>query len=114
VKSGARERHDIRHVFLFIGADPETGWLGDCVDAYDAKGFVVTGRATTCTLKTYTPALLESSIPGVFAVGDVRSGSVKRVGSANAEGAAEVADIHQFLAHLHSMRAAAPAAAAVA
>jgi thioredoxin reductase (NADPH) len=97
-QSGARERHAICHVFLFIGADPETGWLGDCGVAFDDKGFVVTGRATTCAIASYTPALLESNVPGVFAAGDVRSGSVKRVGSAIGEGAAAVAQIHQYLA----------------
>jgi thioredoxin reductase (NADPH) len=114
IRSGARERHAIRHVFLFIGAEPETGWLDGCGVVFDDKGFVVTGRATTCALRTYTPALLESSIPGVFAVGDVRAGSVKRVGSAIGEGAAAVAEIHQFLAQLDAVRAAGSTAAAAA
>jgi thioredoxin reductase (NADPH) len=105
-QSGARERHEICHVFLFIGADPETGWLGDCGVAFDDKGFVVTGRATTCAIASYTPALLESNVPGVFAAGDVRAGSVKRVGSAIGEGAAAVAQIHQYLASERAATAA--------
>ena len=76
-----------RNIFLFVGADPETGWLGGCDVALDRNGFVLTGST----------APLESSVPGVFAVGDVRSGSVKRVGGAIGEGAAVVAQIHQYL-----------------
>jgi thioredoxin reductase (NADPH) len=78
-----------RHLFLFIGADPETGWLAGCGIGLDAKGFVRTGAGSDS---------LETSVPGVFAVGDVRSGSVKRVGSAIGEGAAVVAQIHRHLA----------------
>jgi thioredoxin reductase (NADPH) len=89
---------DARHVFLFVGADPETGWLGDCGIALDAHGFVLTGAAATTPGSAHAPAPLESSIPGVFAVGDVRSGSVKRVGGAIGEGAAAVAQIHALLA----------------
>jgi thioredoxin reductase (NADPH) len=85
----ADERRDVRHLFLFIGADPETGWLAGCGVRLDAKGFVVTGADSDS---------LETSVPGVFAVGDVRSGSVKRVGSAIGEGAAVVARIHRHLA----------------
>jgi thioredoxin reductase (NADPH) len=96
-RSGLDERRPIRHVFLFVGADPETGWLEGCNVARDAQGFVLTGRA--CGLAADGPsATLESNIPGVFAVGDVRSGSVKRVGGAIGEGAAVVALIHQYLA----------------
>ncbi len=85
----------IRNVFLFVGADPATEWLQGCV-TLDKAGFVTTGLAPNGD-----PALspLQSSIPGVFAVGDVRAGSVKRVGGAIGEGAAVVAAIHKFLAH---------------
>jgi thioredoxin reductase (NADPH) len=94
---GTHERRPIRHVFLFIGADPETDWLAGCGVALDKQGFVLTGRA--CTAGTgVAPAALESTIPGVFAVGDARAGSVKRVGAAIGEGAAVVPLIHQTLA----------------
>jgi thioredoxin reductase (NADPH) len=83
-------------VFLFVGADPETKWLEECEVALDGRGFVLTGRA--CPLApSQSVALLESSVPGVFAVGDVRAGSVKRVGGAIGEGAAVVAQIHDYL-----------------
>jgi thioredoxin reductase (NADPH) len=86
----------LRHLFLFIGADPNTGWLNRCV-ALDAKGFVVTGANSTS--RAGQPALLlETSRTGVFAIGDVRSGSTKRVAAAVGEGAAVVAEIHSVLA----------------
>ncbi len=91
-----REGRDIRHLFLFVGADPETTWLGGCGVSLDKNGFVLTGADAT-TL-THRPAALEASVPGVFAVGDVRAGSVKRVGGAIGEGAAAVAMVHQYLA----------------
>jgi thioredoxin reductase (NADPH) len=101
--------HDapIRNVFLFVGADPETGWLTSCGVAIDHHGFVLTGGKTTSEQNGYTPAPLETSIPGLFAVGDVRSGSVKRVGGAIGEGAAAVAMIHQHLAAMQNASAAA-------
>ena len=97
-QTGAEERRPIRHVFLFVGADPETRWLEGCGVAFDSHGFVRTGPAAESLVAGYVPAPLESSVPGVFAVGDVRSGSVKRVGGAIGEGAAAVAQIHQHLA----------------
>ena len=97
-RTGVDERRPIRHVFLFVGADPETGWLDGCDVARDSQGFVLTGRACGGLALDGPSALLESNIPGVFAVGDVRSGSVKRVGGAIGEGAAVVALIHQYLA----------------
>ncbi len=97
-QTGVEERRPIRHVFLFVGADPETHWLKGCGVAFDSNGFVLTGHATASQSAGYVPAPLESSVPGVFAVGDVRSGSVKRVGGAIGEGAAAVALIHQYLA----------------
>jgi thioredoxin reductase (NADPH) len=87
----------IRNVFLFVGADPATEWLEGCGVALDKAGFVMTGTPRPDGgLQT---SALESSIPGVFAVGDVRSGSVKRVGGAIGEGAQVVAAIHNFLSH---------------
>jgi len=80
---------EVRHVFLFVGAEPETEWINGCGVTLDAHGFVATGLAGA--------AALESSVPGVFAVGDVRSGSVKRVASGVGEGSVVVAAIHQYL-----------------
>lgn len=88
---------DVRHLFLFIGAEPETGWLEGCGVALDSHGFVLTGAKAAAAAGPETRAL-ETSVPGVFAVGDVRSGSIKRVGGAIGEGAAVVAMIHQYLA----------------
>jgi len=96
--SGAEEHRQIRNVFLFVGADPETEWLDGCGVRLDGNGFVLTGRDTTGLAANHTPATLETTVPGVFAVGDVRSGSVKRVGGAIGEGAAVVALIHQRIA----------------
>ena len=106
-RSGTTTQYPICHVFLFVGADPETEWLKSCGVAFDAKGFVVTGKATTCAVAAYVPANLETNMPGVFAVGDVRAGSVKRVGGAIGEGAAAVALIHQYLATLQPAEAVA-------
>lgn len=97
-RSGAETAHDIRHLFLFVGAEPETTWLEGCRIAVDSHGFVLTGNALAAPADGRSPAPLESSIPGVFAVGDVRAGSVKRVGGAIGEGAAAVAQIHRYLA----------------
>lgn len=97
-QQGSEQTVDIRNVFMFVGADPETTWLTSCGVAIDRQGFVVTGDAVTERHPGHTPAPLETSIPGLFAVGDVRSGSVKRVGGAIGEGAAAVAMIHQHLA----------------
>jgi thioredoxin reductase (NADPH) len=91
--SGERSTIDIRNLFLFVGADPATGWLEDCGMLLDRAGFVVTGAPAD---GRPVPAL-ETSVRGVFAVGDVRSGSVKRVGGAIGEGAQVVAALHGFL-----------------
>jgi len=94
--TGANHTCPLRHLFLFIGAEPSTGWLNHCV-ALDAKGFVVTDANSTA--QAGTPALpLETSRVGVFAIGDVRSGSTKRVAAAVGEGATVVAQIHSVLA----------------
>jgi thioredoxin reductase (NADPH) len=95
-KTGQETTREIRHVFLFVGADPATEWLKDCGVAVDKSGFIITGAASTDADAPVVHAL-ESSVPGVFAVGDVRSGSVKRVGAAIGEGAQVVQALHRFL-----------------
>ena len=97
-RDGRMERRAIRNVFLFIGADPETEWLRSGDVALDAHGFVRTGIACPAASCPGVPAPLETSMPGVFGVGDVRSGSVKRIGGAIGEGAAVVPLVHSFLA----------------
>ena len=92
---GAETRCAMRHLFLFIGADPNAGWLKGCVDT-DEKGFIVTGAAALP---------LQTSRAGVFAIGDVRAGSTKRVAAAVGEGAAVVAQIHTVLADMAERRA---------
>jgi thioredoxin reductase (NADPH) len=87
---------DIRNLFLFVGADPATGWLKGCGVMVDRGGFVVTGEKCK-KIEGQLASALETSVPGVFAVGDVRSGSVKRVGGAIGEGAQVVAALHGFL-----------------
>jgi thioredoxin reductase (NADPH) len=94
--SGEESGIDIRNLFLFVGADPATGWLEGCGVAVDRGGFVVTG-AQCKKPRGELASALETSVPGVFAVGDVRSGSVKRVGGAIGEGAQVVAALHHFL-----------------
>jgi thioredoxin reductase (NADPH) len=91
--SGEEVRHPIRHLFLFIGADPNTDWLFESGVALDLKGFVVTGADAGSDRRP-----LETSRRGVFAIGDVRSGSVKRVAAAVGEGAQVVASLHAYLA----------------
>jgi len=94
--SGEESTADIRNLFLFVGADPATGWLDGCGVTLDRAGFVVTGAQSEQNQGRLVPPL-ETSVPGVFAVGDVRSGSVKRVGGAIGEGAQVVAALHGFL-----------------
>ncbi|MER9107814.1 FAD-dependent oxidoreductase [Mesorhizobium sp. M0848] len=89
--SGAKTTRSIRHLFLFIGADPNTDWLANCDVALDARGFVRTGSDIGSTQ-------METSRSGVFAIGDVRAGSVKRVAAAVGEGAQVVAALHAYLA----------------
>src|SRR5437667_386372 len=91
--SGEQTRRPIRHLFLFIGADPNTAWLSQSDVALDDKGFVRTGADLGNGHRA-----LETSRPGVFAIGDVRAGSVKRVAAAVGEGAQVVATLHAFLA----------------
>jgi thioredoxin reductase (NADPH) len=101
--TGAEESHEIRHVFMMTGAMPNTAWLAGCV-ALDAKGFIKTGPDLSHEDLTASrwplaraPHLLETSLPGVFAVGDVRGGNVKRVASAVGEGSIAVSFVHQVL-----------------
>jgi thioredoxin reductase (NADPH) len=101
---GAVETYDIRHVFVMTGAVPNTGWLAGCV-ALDSRGFVKTGPdlskedlAAAHWPLARLPHLLETSLPGVFAVGDVRAGNIKRVASAVGEGSTAIAFVHQVLA----------------
>ena len=100
---GAMETRHIRHVFVMMGAMPNSGWVYGCL-ALDAKGFIKTGPdlshedlAATRWPLSRPPHLLETTLPGVFAVGDVRSGSVKRVASAVGEGSVAVSFVHQVL-----------------
>ena len=97
--TGATHTCPLRQLFLFIGADPNTSWLNCCV-ALDNKGFVVTGANSTAEASDGRRSVLplETSRPGVFAIGDVRAGSTKRVASAVGEGAAVVAQIHSVIA----------------
>ena len=87
---------DTHHLFVFIGAQPRAGWLKECGVALDAKGFVLTGADVPGS--DPRAMSLQTSMPGVYAIGDVRSGSIKRVASAVGEGAAVVAQIHAYLA----------------
>jgi thioredoxin reductase (NADPH) len=96
--SGNETRRAIRHLFLFIGADPNTDWLAGSGIALDEKGFVLTGTAAGSTVP------LQTSVPGIFAIGDVRSGSIKRVAASVGEGAQVVAALHAFLAEGPVMR----------
>jgi len=91
--SGEEVRRPVQHLFLFIGAEPNTDWLSGSGVALDIKGFVLTGADTTNKRRP-----LETSREGVFAIGDVRSGSVKRVAAAVGEGAQVVATLHAYLA----------------
>jgi thioredoxin reductase (NADPH) len=89
--SGKEVRRPIRHLFLFIGAEPNTDWLAGSTVVVDGKGFVLTGEAV------HRSSHLESSCPGIFAIGDVRAGSVKRVAAAVGDGANVVAELHAYL-----------------
>jgi thioredoxin reductase (NADPH) len=100
--TGATQAHAIRHLFVMTGATPNTAWLDRCV-TLDSGGFIKTGpdlspedlRAAKWSASR-PPFLLETSLPGVFAVGDVRSGNIKRVASAVGEGSIAVAFVHQL------------------
>ena len=97
-RQGQIEHKPVRHVFLFLGAQPNTKWLGNCV-AVDKDGFVLTGADTGDKWKAERPPHdLETSRPGIFSAGDARAGSVKRVAAAVGEGAAAIQAVHQYLA----------------
>ena len=102
-ETGERRRLDAKALFVFIGAEPHTEWLKDRV-ALDDGGYVLTGQDAASAVTDdgrdgarRSPALLETSVPGVFAAGDVRSGSTQRVAAAVGDGAIAVRLVHQFL-----------------
>ena len=103
--TGEKSGHDIRHVFVMAGASPHTDWLGGCL-ALDKQGFILTGRDLDPVLATAplkwplgrSPQMLETSLPAVFAVGDIRSGNVKRVASAVGEGSISIHLVQNALA----------------
>jgi thioredoxin reductase (NADPH) len=102
--AGTRQELPASSLFIFIGAQPRTEWLGNVIER-DARGFVYSGpdllrdgkKPDSWTLER-DPGLLETNVPGIFVVGDVRHGSVKRVASGVGEGAVVVQFIHQYLA----------------
>jgi thioredoxin reductase (NADPH) len=104
-RTGAEEQLGLAHLFLFTGADPAASCLAGCGVPLDQNGFIRTGTDVASTERVPLP--LETGVEGIFAVGDVRCGSVKRVGAAIGEGAAVVAQLHTFFAR----RALAPALA---
>jgi thioredoxin reductase (NADPH) len=102
--TGEETEKPIRHVFLFIGAEPATAWLKDSGVVLDAKNFIMTGADVASedrgkNSRSKAPLPLETSVRGVLACGDVRSGSVKRVGAAIGEGATVAAELHGVLAN---------------
>ena len=104
-RSGARRTLEARALFVFVGAEANTGWLRGAVEL-DERGFVLTGGGLSRSVLegeawqelSREPYLLETGLPGVFAAGDVRSGSIKRVASAVGEGSMAVRLVHQYLA----------------
>jgi thioredoxin reductase (NADPH) len=108
-RTGERHELDARALFIFIGAVPHTDWLGDVL-ALDDRGFILTGRdvapdeaGIAPTQPTREPLLLETSQPGVFAAGDVRSGSAKRVASAAGEGSIAIRLVWEHAAGVHQL-----------
>jgi len=92
-QTGHGQAYSISNLFVMIGAEPNTDWLGGCL-ALDAKGFITTGKDADGNALASSFATTK---PGIFAIGDVRSGSVKRVASGVGEGSVVVQAIHQFL-----------------
>ena len=101
MNEASSEQVAISHVFLFLGAEPNTSWLGDCVNL-DQNGFLLTGQNVGSEMSSLerAPYYLKTSRPGIFSVGDVRSDSVKRVAAAVGEGTAAVQTLHAYLASL--------------
>ncbi|MGB0010739.1 MAG: FAD-dependent oxidoreductase [Candidatus Sulfotelmatobacter sp.] len=103
--TGEKSSHNIRHLFIMAGASPRTEWLKGCV-LLDSKGFILTGRDLDPLSQSFkwplprAPQMLETSLPGVFAVGDVRAGNVKRVAAAVGEGSISIYLVHRALAEL--------------
>lgn len=99
-RDGSERQLSLHHLFLFIGADPNAGWISDRVHT-DEKGFIITGGSfdALCSFSRQ-PMPLETSLPNVFAIGDVRAGSTKRVAAAVGEGAAVVSQIHAALSRM--------------
>jgi thioredoxin reductase (NADPH) len=105
--TGEESTHAIRHVFVMAGASPRTDWLRACL-ALDEQGFVLTGRDLDAVLESAPiqwplsrrPQMLETSLPAVYAVGDIRSGNVKRVASAVGEGSISIHLVHRALAEI--------------
>jgi thioredoxin reductase (NADPH) len=103
--TGETSIHEIRHLFIMAGASPRTDWLEGCV-ALDDKGFILTGRDLDPVMQDFrwplsrVPLMLETNLPGVFAVGDVRAQNVKRVASAVGEGSISISLVHRVLAEL--------------
>jgi thioredoxin reductase (NADPH) len=118
------EALDVRHegevsrvessaLFLFIGADAESGWLPNEIARND-RGYVLTGPDLTAAgawVVNRDPYLLETSVPGIFACGDIRFSPVKRVAAAVGEGSMAIAFVHQYLRELEARRSRPPAAA---
>jgi thioredoxin reductase (NADPH) len=102
-RTGAEEHLALAHLFVFTGADPAASCLAGCGVPLDQKGFIRTGADVGSTERVPLP--LETGVEGIFAVGDVRCGSVKRVGAAIGEGAAVVAQLHTFFARRGSTAA---------
>ncbi|HWD76674.1 MAG TPA: FAD-dependent oxidoreductase, partial [Solirubrobacteraceae bacterium] len=102
--TGERRKIEARALFVFIGAEPHTEWLRETV-ALDEGGYILTGQDAAAAGAAgpagngsrHTPQLLETSLPGVFAAGDVRSGSTQRVAAAVGDGALAIRHVHQFL-----------------
>ena len=106
--NGDVSRHASSGLFIFIGADAETGWLPREIEL-DRRGFVLTGpdvQATGSRTLDRDPYLLETSLPGIFACGDVRSGPIKRVAASVGEGSMAIAFVHQYLRYTGSSESA--------
>jgi thioredoxin reductase (NADPH) len=97
--TGESQDHEVRRLFMMAGADPNTGWVSGCL-SLDAKGFIKTGTSVLADWNLQrAPYPLETNVPGVFAVGDVRAESVKRVASAVGEGSMCIQFVHRALAN---------------